>query len=228
VKIGELAMASGFNTRTIRYYENIGLLPEPERLPNGYRRYRKTAVDRLGFIRDARSAGLSLAEIGMILDMKDHGESTCDHVVFLLEEHVRSVDRQIEDLGRARGRLEDLIDRARRMDPSGCLDPNRCQTLTPDFSLLAGGPIEHSEKMEAASTTRQPKGTNMNKSKLIVPEIHCGHCKTSLEGAVGAMPGVADVDVSIEDATIDVTYDNTVGLEAIKSVIEEQGYAVAG
>ncbi|MDX1468079.1 MAG: copper ion binding protein [Acidimicrobiia bacterium] len=69
----------------------------------------------------------------------------------------------------------------------------------------------------------------MNQVKLQVPEVHCGHCKTSLEGAVGALDGVVKVDVSVPDATLDVSYDEgAVELEAIKDAIEEQGYAVFG
>lgn len=69
----------------------------------------------------------------------------------------------------------------------------------------------------------------MNQVLLQVPEVHCGHCKTSLEGAVGALDGVAKVEVSVPDATIDVSYDEAaVELEAIKDAIEEQGYAVFG
>ena len=67
------------------------------------------------------------------------------------------------------------------------------------------------------------------KNHLQVPEVHCDHCKTSLEGAVGALPGVSGVVVSVPDATLDVVYDEaTVDLETIKSTIEEQGYAVFG
>ena len=69
----------------------------------------------------------------------------------------------------------------------------------------------------------------MNQVLLQVPEVHCGHCKTSLEGAVGALDGVGKVEVSVPDATIDVSYDEAaVELEAIKDAIEEQGYAVFG
>lgn len=134
MKIGELADASGVSTRTIRYYERLGLLPQPDRAENGYRRYRRPDAHRISFIRDAQATGLSLAEIGMILDMKDHGESTCDHVIFMLEEHVDSVDRQIEELRRTRRRLEVMIERARRLDPAKCLDPNRCQTIASEPS----------------------------------------------------------------------------------------------
>ena len=69
----------------------------------------------------------------------------------------------------------------------------------------------------------------MTEVKLQVPEVHCGHCKTSLEGAVGALNGVSNVDVSINEATMDVAYDDqSIGLDAIKQAIEEQGYAVFG
>lgn len=62
---------------------------------------------------------------------------------------------------------------------------------------------------------------------LQVPEVHCDHCKTSLEGAVGDLGGVASVEVSVPEATLDVSYDEaTVTLDTIKSTIEEQGYAV--
>ena len=69
----------------------------------------------------------------------------------------------------------------------------------------------------------------MNQVQLQVPEVHCDHCKSSLEGAVGALTGVDVVEVSVPDATIDVTFDSdAVGLELIKETIEEQGYAVFG
>ena len=64
---------------------------------------------------------------------------------------------------------------------------------------------------------------------LQVPEVHCDHCKTSLEGAVGDLSGVSRVEVSVPQATLDVTFDEgTVTLDTIKKTIEEQGYAVFG
>ena len=62
-----------------------------------------------------------------------------------------------------------------------------------------------------------------------MPEVHCDHCKTSLEGAVGELEGVSRVEVSVPEATIDVAFDEAaVSLESIKTTIEEQGYAVFG
>lgn len=64
---------------------------------------------------------------------------------------------------------------------------------------------------------------------LQAPEIHCDHCKMSIEGAVGALDGVETVDVAIADATVRVTFDDDrVDLGSIKKTIEEQGYAVFG
>lgn len=60
-----------------------------------------------------------------------------------------------------------------------------------------------------------------------VPDIHCDHCATSIEGAVGAIEGVEKVKVQIADRTVDVTYDDaSVELDAIVTAIEQQGYEV--
>ena len=70
---------------------------------------------------------------------------------------------------------------------------------------------------------------NMTQVQLLVPEVHCDHCKTSLEGAVGSLAGVGEVVVTVADTTIDVDFDEgAVDLGAIKHAIEEQGYAVFG
>ena len=64
---------------------------------------------------------------------------------------------------------------------------------------------------------------------LQVPEVHCDHCKSSLEGAVGALDGVERVEVAIADATLDVDFNkDKVELDVIKTAIEDQGYAVFG
>lgn len=69
----------------------------------------------------------------------------------------------------------------------------------------------------------------MSEAILQAPEIHCDHCKMSIEGAVGALDGVESVDVGIADATVRVAYDDSrVDLGKIKQAIEEQGYAVFG
>ena len=64
--------------------------------------------------------------------------------------------------------------------------------------------------------------------KLSVPDISCGHCKSSIEGAVAPMEGVASAEVTIDDRTVDVAFDEAiVDLDAIIMAIEDQGYDVA-
>lgn len=129
MKIGQLAERTGVSTKAIRYYEDIGVLPPARREPNGYRVYDNATADRIGFIQDAQSAGMSLVEIQMILGLRDHGESTCGHVIATLQTQLADVERQMDDLERTRARLDEIIQRAQRLDPADCDDPNRCQTI---------------------------------------------------------------------------------------------------
>ena len=129
MRIGALASMSGLNTQTIRYYESIDLLPEPERTPAGYRDYSAAAAERLRFIRDAQACGLSLDEVQTLLSMKDAGESTCHHTLSFLERHIADIDAQIERLHAARAEMAQLATRARGLDPTTCTDPHRCQVV---------------------------------------------------------------------------------------------------
>jgi DNA-binding transcriptional MerR regulator len=129
MRIGALADRSGLTTKTIRYYESIGLLDDPERTPSGYRDYGDDAVERLRFIRDAQASGLALCEVQSILELKDAGARSCDHTIALLERHVAEIDQQIARLQVARDELVTLAARGRRLDPAACTDPNRCQVI---------------------------------------------------------------------------------------------------
>ncbi len=120
------------------------MLPRPERAANGYRNYPPSAVERLEFIRDARATGLSLREIGSILGLRDEGESTCEHVLGLLDKHLADIAAHITALETTRSQLESLTERARRLDPSDCTDPNRCQTISGvKPGVQPGPPGEH-------------------------------------------------------------------------------------
>lgn len=129
MKIGELASRCDVTAKTIRYYESIGLLDEPTRTSSGYRDYLPDAVERLQFIRDAQSTGLTLAEISSVLELKGAGKGSCAHTRALIEEHLLSIDTQIDQLKAARRELQALANRAQGLDPTGCTDPNRCQVI---------------------------------------------------------------------------------------------------
>jgi DNA-binding transcriptional MerR regulator len=129
VRIGELAKRSGVPAKTIRYYESVGLLPEPPRLRNGYRDYDVSASRRLEFIRSAQAIGFALGEIRGVLAFRDRGEVPCAHVAELIERHALEVSMQIEALERTRADLERLARRARRLSPRDCERANVCHIL---------------------------------------------------------------------------------------------------
>ena len=108
MQIGELADRVGVNTKTIRYYESIKLLPPPERTPAGYRLYGPRDETRLTFIKTAQQLGLSLDEIREILALREAGTAPCEHVRGVLRQQVRDISRRISDLRRLRQELQSL------------------------------------------------------------------------------------------------------------------------
>ncbi len=129
MRIGELAATAAVSTKTIRYYESIGLVGEPERTRSGYRDYAPEAVERLRFIREAQATGLTLAEIQSVLELKDAGATSCAHTRDLVGRHLADIDAQIARLEVARAELLELAARAAELDPATCTDPNRCQVI---------------------------------------------------------------------------------------------------
>ncbi len=97
---GELARRTGCNLETIRYYERIGLMPDPPRRGSGYRVYDAGHVSRLRFILRAREAGFTIEEIRGLLALVDSGTQTCAEVKERTERHLAEVRAKIADLGR--------------------------------------------------------------------------------------------------------------------------------
>ncbi|WP_376790848.1 heavy metal-responsive transcriptional regulator [Thermoflexus sp.] len=112
MRIGQLAAELGLNPKTIRYYEEIGLLPRPARTPAGYRLYRPADRDRLQFILKAKAIGFSLKEIKEILALRQAGEQPCAHVLALLDQKIAAIDRQLAALAAFRQELVDLREEA--------------------------------------------------------------------------------------------------------------------
>jgi DNA-binding transcriptional MerR regulator len=108
MRIGELADRVGVNTKTIRYYESIGLVPQPPRTDAGYRIYGAEDEARLVFIKTAQHLGLSLEEIREVLALRDAGTPPCEHVRGMLREQIRTISRRMAELRRLREELRAL------------------------------------------------------------------------------------------------------------------------
>ncbi|HEU0041671.1 MAG TPA: heavy metal-responsive transcriptional regulator [Jiangellaceae bacterium] len=118
--IGELAERTATTAKTLRFYEDEGLLLPPARTPAGYRDYPAEAADRVGFVREAQAAGFTLRQIRQILDISDNGEPPCVHVGQLVEQRLDDVERRIEELQQTRHHLEGLMSRTQELDPADC------------------------------------------------------------------------------------------------------------
>lgn len=118
--IGELAKRTGTTAKTLRFYEDEGLLPEPTRTPGGYRDYPAESADRVEFIRGAQQAGLTLRQIGEVLDIRDGGRPPCEHVGRLIDQRLVDVEQRIVELEQIRSRLRELARRTAELDPADC------------------------------------------------------------------------------------------------------------
>ncbi len=106
--IGELAKQTGVSTKTIRYYEKIGILPDAERNPNGYREYNQTDIHRLQLVAGARQLDISLPEIQEILDMRDRREAPCGKLLEIIADKRNEIQQRIEQLKQMDIELERL------------------------------------------------------------------------------------------------------------------------
>jgi Cu(I)-responsive transcriptional regulator len=109
MNIGELARTADTKAETIRYYEQIGLIPPPPRTAANYRDYTPAHVRRLIFTRRARHLGFSIEQVRALLDLADRKEQSCESVDAIAREHLADVKRKLTDLAALRRELESLI-----------------------------------------------------------------------------------------------------------------------
>lgn len=107
--IGSVAKQSGVPIKTIRYYEDLGLLKAVGRTEGGYRLFNSDIFARLNFIKRAQRLGLSLAEIKEFLDVHDGGNLPCDRVKTKLEDKLSEIERQIHQLQLLKLELKRLL-----------------------------------------------------------------------------------------------------------------------
>lgn len=116
--VSELARRVGTSADTIRYYERIGVLPEAERSPAGYRLFDDTDVDRIAFVKRAQRFGLQLDEIRELLDIRERGLCPCGHADELLVGRLDELEQQLQSLTALRDDIRGLL--AGDRDGDGC------------------------------------------------------------------------------------------------------------
>lgn len=110
LKIGDLAKATGTKANTIRFYEEIGLLPAPARTQGNYRAYDASHLRRLTFVRRCRDIGLGLDQVRELLDLADHKDKSCASVETIARTHRTAIERKIADLQALDRELKRMID----------------------------------------------------------------------------------------------------------------------
>lgn len=118
--IGTLAKRTGTKVQTVRYYEQIGLLPEPGRTTGGQRRYGDSDLDRLAFIRHARQLGFTLEAIRELLDLSDNPGRSCADVDRIAHRQLKEVDVRIARLEALRKELKRMLGECRRDTVADC------------------------------------------------------------------------------------------------------------
>jgi DNA-binding transcriptional MerR regulator len=131
MRIGQLAAHTGIAVRTIRFYEQAGLLPAPQRTPGGYRSYTDDAVTRLRFVRSAQALGLSLAEIAEVLRIRDYQGPPCAFVAEVLHTHIDALEARLTELTALRDELRARLPPGTQPDPTRC-EPNHVCYLIED------------------------------------------------------------------------------------------------
>ncbi|RMF11826.1 MAG: MerR family transcriptional regulator [Alphaproteobacteria bacterium] len=116
----DLSRLTGCNLETIRYYEKVGIMPEPPRTASNYRAYDDSHVARLRFVMRARDLGFTLQELRELLGLVDGRGATCAEVQALAERHLASVRDKIADLRRIEKVLSETVSRCTGADVPEC------------------------------------------------------------------------------------------------------------
>lgn len=129
ITIGQLSRETGVKIPTIRYYEQIGLLHEPDRTQGGQRRYDRTVVEQLRFIQHARELGFAIGDVRELLEISGEPASPCEEIDRIAARHLVAVKQRITRLRTLQAELENMLE--------------SCQ----------GGQVAHCKVLESLATT---------------------------------------------------------------------------
>jgi MerR family transcriptional regulator, copper efflux regulator len=148
LKIGEAAERSGMPPKTIRYYEDIGLIGPADRLENSYRNYDENDVRKLRFVHQARGLGFSLKDVAALLELYSDRDRASQEVKRLALRHVAALDVKIDQMKAIRKALAELADRCHGDDRPEC----------PILDDLAGGGESAAATMRDEENQRRRAG----------------------------------------------------------------------
>lgn len=134
LSIGELARRTATKVQTIRYYEQIGLLPEPDRNSGNQRRYSVASLQRLAFVRHGRELGFSLEAIRDLLQMSQAPSRSCADADLIARKHLAEVESRIERLTALQKELRRMI----TICAGGTVSVCRVMETLADHRLCAG------------------------------------------------------------------------------------------
>ena len=109
LRIGQISSIAQVSVKTIRYYEKLGLLQALKRTEGGFRLFSPEVIGRLNFIKRSQNLGLSLTEIGQLLQIHDRGEMPCNEVRHTLQTKIEEIDNCIKQLRDLKVELQSLI-----------------------------------------------------------------------------------------------------------------------
>ena len=118
--IGSLSKKTDVNIETIRYYEKIGVMPQPQRSEGGNRLYDTEQVKRLLFIRRSRELGFSIEAIRELLNLVDKKAYTCAEIANLSQKHLDGVRSKIKDLLKIEGHMQDMLSQCNKNSMPEC------------------------------------------------------------------------------------------------------------
>lgn len=136
-QIGVVAQELGINPKTIRYYEEIELIPPAQRTETGYRIYDQADIERLAFILRARALDFSLDDIGEILALRENGETPCLYVTELVQQQIAAIDDKIAALTQLRRELEEIDQTAQSLPRERIVNKDCICHLIENQSLIS-------------------------------------------------------------------------------------------
>jgi DNA-binding transcriptional MerR regulator len=136
ITIGQLASWTNTNVPTIRYYEEIGLLPDAQRASNGHRYYVNADVTRLGFIKRCRDFGFPIEQVREMVKLFENGDRPCVEVRDLAHTQLELVRAKIEQMRQLEGKLMDFV---ASCDAGCCAGKTRDCNIIEDLSAVPAG-----------------------------------------------------------------------------------------